>query len=470
MQSPSYIFRRPESDCYFFRWVVPVELRHILAGRKEIRRSLRTDDKRFALRLARRLAVTLERGKLMLMANHGKENTPPSFYLTLKLFERMADGAIRMEGLEMDPDKGEEERKHLDALLGAGKPPSVPSISSLGGGKSLSDLIAAYQEEKQRGGTWTDKTRREYGDTYSLVSELIGSGKALNGLTAGDLNHFKDLIKKLPSNRSKDSRYRDKSALELAGMTIPKSDLLSVTTINKILTRTGTLLQWGVVHGFVAANYAQGMAIAKSKRDDEERPIYTEAEIGRLKKAILTGESGAEGSPYMKWVPMIGMYSGMRLNEICQLDLSDLREVDGIPVINVNDDGEYKRVKNANARRDVPVHPELIALGLMDFVSESKKGRATRLFPELSHGRDGYGQTVSRWFGRYRKSIGLTRDFHSLRHTVITKLREEGVPKDLIADLVGHSRDPGETFGRYAKAAAVARKLDALKKLEYSVK
>jgi hypothetical protein len=49
-QSSSYIFRRPESDCYFFRWVVPVELRHILAGRKEIRRSLRTDDKRFALR------------------------------------------------------------------------------------------------------------------------------------------------------------------------------------------------------------------------------------------------------------------------------------------------------------------------------------------------------------------------------------------------------------------------------------
>jgi len=102
MQTPSYVFRRPESDCYFFRWVVPVELRPLLEGRKEIRRSLRTDSKRFALRLARRLALTLEEGTLMFMAKKSQGDTPPSFYLTLKLFERMADGSIRMEGLEMD--------------------------------------------------------------------------------------------------------------------------------------------------------------------------------------------------------------------------------------------------------------------------------------------------------------------------------------------------------------------------------
>ena len=68
MQPTSYIFRLPESDRYFFRRVVPVELRPMLEGRKEIRRSLNTDDWRLALSWARRLVVSLGRGKLPLIA------------------------------------------------------------------------------------------------------------------------------------------------------------------------------------------------------------------------------------------------------------------------------------------------------------------------------------------------------------------------------------------------------------------
>ena len=84
----------------------------------------------------------------------------------------------------------------------------------------------------------------------------------------------------------------------------------------------------------------------------------------------------------MKWVPLIGMYSGMRLNEICQLQLTDIRESkDGIPYFDVtdSDDPQNKRKKNDNSKRAVPIHPELVSLGLLQYVEELN--RARRVFP-----------------------------------------------------------------------------------------
>jgi integrase len=168
-------------------------------------------------------------------------------------------------------------------------------------------------------------------------------------------------------------------------------------------------------------------------------------------------------------VPLISMYSAMRIEEICQLSLSDIRmerSGDGaVWVFDVNNQ-DGRKVKTLHSRRLVHMHRELEALGLLQYVNKLRQQGATRLFPDLNKLRDGYSQTASKWFGRWRRTIGIEKDFHSLRHTVATKLRDAGVPLDLISDILGHSRSDNET-GRYAKAASVLRKLDALKKLTY---
>jgi integrase len=101
-------------------------------------------------------------------------------------------------------------------------------------------------------------------------------------------------------------------------------------------------------------------------------------------------------------------------------------------------------------------------------VKEQRAKGATQLFSELSKGRDGYGAIPSKWFARFKDRIGLTHQtFHGLRHTVVNKLREAGVPEDVVADIIGHSRSEKETYSRYAKAASVKRTYDALTKLRY---
>ncbi len=79
MGCPSYVFFRRDTGCYCFRYVVPAELR-LVFGRTEIRRSLRTDNRKLAQRLGRRLSVLVERVKLDAMTRNVKDT--PTFYLS----------------------------------------------------------------------------------------------------------------------------------------------------------------------------------------------------------------------------------------------------------------------------------------------------------------------------------------------------------------------------------------------------
>jgi integrase len=116
----------------------------------------------------------------------------------------------------------------------------------------------------------------------------------------------------------------------------------------------------------------------------------------------------------------------------------------------------------------VPVHPELVSLGLLAHVEELRKKGVERMWPELSGGRDGFGKTPSRWYGVWRKELGIEKDFHAIRHTVATKLREGGIAEDLVAEILGHARGSTESFKTYAKGASVKRTHEALCKLRYS--
>ena len=79
-------------------------------------------------------------------------------------------------------------------------------------------------------------------------------------------------------------------------------------------------------------------------------------------------------------------------------------------------------LKNRSSQRDVPLHPELIRCGFLEYVENRRKKPGDRLFPELDRGSDGkWSSAYSKWMGRYlRETIGITdsrKVFHSFRHT-----------------------------------------------------
>lgn len=139
------------------------------------------------------------------------------------------------------------------------------------------------------------------------------------------------------------------------------------------------------------------------------------------------------------WIPLLGLYTGARIGELCQLRVNDVVIRDGQPFISINDDGVGATVKTEAGHREVPLHSELMRLGFHEYVQTTGKAGNERLWPALKF-RDGKPSgNFSAWFSEARKQIpeGVP-DFHSLRHTVRTKMTEAGIAEAVQDRITGH--------------------------------
>ncbi|KLV47467.1 hypothetical protein SH16_01194 [Aeromonas caviae] len=200
----------------------------------------------------------------------------------------------------------------------------------------------------------------------------------------------------------------------------------SPTTINKYLQKLSLLFNWLVNHQEGIVNHFAGLKLQRAK-EVNSRSGYTAEErrkfIGWAKQQ----------EPHRRWIALLGLFTGARANEICQLYADDVQHVDGIWCLNIRSGRPDQKLKTANSARLVPLHRHLLQSGFIEFV----KGRAGgRLFPELPHRQDGYSHLWGQWFSRHRP---VAKDFHSLRHTVGTALKDHGVPLQYAAAILGHT-------------------------------
>ncbi len=154
--------------------------------------------------------------------------------------------------------------------------------------------------------------------------------------------------------------------------------------------------------------------------------------------------------PHYYWLPLLGLYTGARLNELCQLYKQDIFNHDGIWVIRIDDKLEGQRLKNNSSRRLIPIHDKLLELGFIEYIDSV---RHERVFPALKEERDGFGTAASKWFGRFKSKLGFERgyDFHSFRHTVATQLKNSNVATLIAEELMGHAHQ-SITYERYGKS------------------
>jgi integrase len=329
---------------------------------------------------------------------------------------------------------------------------------------TLDDLIERFKADPGRADR-RNKTFASYEFTFRMLREVIGRGTAVRRITREDCRRVRDLLTTLPPNATK--RF-PKMTLAQAAEHARTHALppLNAKTAQKHLAQISALFRWAVAEEFMPTHPAERLTVASTGPKRKARRPYSIEQLNSIFRAPLfmgceDGERGyAVPGPNRPrrgrfWVPLISLWMGLRLNECCQLHVADVRVLDGVVCIIIQEADEEdvgeKRVKTEAGERYVPVHPELKRIGFLEFVAAQREAGGGRLFPELKRGAHGYlSDNFQKWWARFIKKIGANRprtSFHSFRHCYRDALREAGISIERARLLGGWSRGEGADAG-----------------------
>lgn len=373
-------------------------------------------------------------------------------------------------------------------------------------GPSFSSCFDEYVSSKVGIRFKQDAARRKL-EVKKIFVELMGD-LPLKEIDRPMLKRFVNLIKGIPAERGKvKSKYRisEHSIPEL--IEFGKENRLPTLTLRsqrQLIIELTKFFKWAVAEDMILktpANDLVGEAAPKAERvkrrphdiRNELSPEHLMGVFSQIWFVRGVGRRTAKGvfysyRPHYYWLPLLAIYAGGRLNELSQLYLDDIKSEDGVAYIDFNLHGEGKldvddvdeavvggdkSLKNTSSFRLVPIHKELIRLGLLDYVAALREMGRERLFEELKHDSvKGYGKPAGKWFNDslLGKRLGIPRDgtitFHSLRHNFASALGRSTAESNQMADLMGHERKGSTGDLRYKKYSLSELKA-CIDKVEY---
>ena len=312
--------------------------------------------------------------------------------------------------------------------------PALPASSPLGA--ALDDFIAEHSRQ------WASKTVGQNRAYLKILIEFFGPDRLLATITKQDASDVKKVLQALPASRNTKPKLKAMPLMQV--IKEPGHDKIAAKTINSHIQMFKMFFDWAERHGYSSHTLFKGMKVKKDKDSRSERKPFTLDQTLLIHTELTQNPSGLVRKESHKWGMLLGMYTGARLNEICQLDIADVQQEGNTWFLNITDDGDdNKSVKSKAGRRKVPLHSELIRLGFLDLVRNRRN--AARLFPDYSYSANGgYGRNLGRWCNEsFLPKLGIKQPglvFHSLRHTVVTRLSQADVPEPVVQCIVGHAR------------------------------
>ncbi len=234
-------------------------------------------------------------------------------------------------------------------------------------------------------------------------------------------------------------------------------------TVGKKIGFISTILNYAVDEEKLPSNPASKVIKSKSGASKRTRIPYSISDIQKIlgSKIFTQGDRPKAGAgEAVVWLPLLGIVTGARLEELAQLLLEDVVTVEGIgSYVHITDCDDEQRLKTDESRRRIPLHRDLLNAGFLRYVKSLRDSGQTRLFPDLV--KDSKGRWSGNWskfWGRYaRTEIGITdkrKVYHSLRHSFKDLLRETECDGKVSDVLMGHSDGSmggkyGSTIGNY---------------------
>lgn len=336
--------------------------------------------------------------------------------------------------------------------------PQEPKQQTLPDGPSLSDALEKFVNEKTSTDCWTIASSKDVIPTLQQFIDIVGD-KGCRALQKFHIRDYREKLLRLPANYRKFKQYKELSIEEVLALPLKGMPHLSNNTLNTKFIKVKGFLSWLENQGY---SEEQGLGKALSnirapKQRGKAKALFNEEVRAKIfHPDNLCGKYVKE--PFQFWVPLLGLYTGARLEELCQLHVEDIRQEDGVWHLDINNKGD-KHVKTPVSIRKVPIHPGLLReLGFLAFVEAKKEQGEGRLFPELGTvSRTGkVSDRASKWFSRYLGRVGVKPDdsgekvcFHSFRGTFTNYCKQKSMDDKKTKEVVGHSHGEDVTEAHY---------------------
>lgn len=322
--------------------------------------------------------------------------------------------------------------------------------------KFLSEVCSIIQTEKRQLGL-APKSLKKMVSTHQFLLRILGD-RDMRDFEYTDIQRAIDVIHKWPSRA-----YRHKSSENMPiDEVIKRRDFgepYKTNTLVYLQTELHSIFKFAVEKGWVdrspcpkRINSIKKKNISPELLGDQNRHLpWSKEEVLRLlETSYFTSRKHRFRTPENFWVPIIALLSGMRQNEICQLYCDDIVQgpANGVTCFRVlQNETRKQRTKSTSSVRYVPVHSELVELGLLDYRDQMVSDGQERLFPNLEYTPDlsNWSTGFSKRFGRHTQRHMVWDDpeqrkvFHGFRSSFIRTLRDDNrVMMEQLQYLTGH--------------------------------
>ena len=374
---------------------------------------------------------------------------------------------------------GDRERAFFDELFG----PQERSTASFG---ELAGQFLREEEEEAASNKVSQKSRDRTKAQVTLIRELVGDGVPVAAIDYDRCMGVRRTLAKVPTNWNK--HYKGFALVDaIRRGEAEERPCLGAIVQDQNLAVFRRILDLAVRKKLLGSNPATG--IRPMQRDNvslaDKRRAFSLDQLTQFFRSPLYQAAAANGAFPFKhpkhggwrfWLAPLMLFAGLRPNEACQALASDVRRTErGTWYIEVTDEGggeeaPRRTLKTQSSRRRIPIHPQLIRMGFLEFVEARRSlGAHARLF-ETSH--DKYENAASyplKWFReRYLpKAVAMEerQAFYSFRHSFRDALRRAKANADVlealgwsqgsrvVSDHYGTRLDPDQLLGPISEVA-----------------
>lgn len=244
------------------------------------------------------------------------------------------------------------------------------------------------------------------------------------------------VLAKLKKHYIGEMSIKEIQKLDIENFQIEIEKDLMPATINFIIQQTSSIFNWSIENGYLSKNPCQ---FVKNLKVKNARLRYLE--IDEIKRLLET----VKNDKHLYYFVLLGLSTGGRLQTVCNIKVSDIRENGTIRLYDFKNESEYFGFLNNDLKSELNEYIKIINLKEDDFIFKNTSNQ--------NYTNQYYYRKLQPIFDVLFNPEGTEAlekvTIHTLRHTFASQLAINDTPILIIKKLMNHNDI--KTTMRYAK-------------------